>query len=171
MTLQGEGLNLTGGEGLNLTGGEELLLRNTQVCIEDWSGGEELSVDKQQRLSYTLLSVAAQYLLPLAVITVVYGEIYNFLKVLNYLSQQETNNSLVLSQDRRLLNRAKKRKLRRTTGILLLISLVFCLRSWAASLSRKNMVFFSWLPFSILRILTELVVDLHEQTGNLSSVL
>ena len=29
--------------------------------------------------SYTLLSVAAQYLLPLAVITVVYGEIYNFL--------------------------------------------------------------------------------------------
>ena len=120
--------------------------------------------------SYTLLSVAAQYLLPLAVITVVYGKIYNFLKVLNYLSQQETINSLVLSQDRRLLNRAKKRKLRRTTGILLLISLVFCLRSWAASLSRKNMVFFSWLPFSILRILTELVVDLHEQTGNLSSI-
>ena len=120
--------------------------------------------------SYTLLSVAAQYLLPLAVITVVYGKIYNFLKVLNYLSQQETNNSLVLSQDRRLLNRAKRRKLRRTTGILLLISLVFCLRSWAASLSRKNMVFFSWLPFSILRILTELVVDLHEQTGNLSSI-
>ena len=36
-------------ERLNLTGEEELL-RDTKVCIEDWSGQEALMVSKDQRL-------------------------------------------------------------------------------------------------------------------------
>ena len=38
------------GERLNLTGEQELLLRDTKVCIEDWSGQEALMVSKDQRL-------------------------------------------------------------------------------------------------------------------------
>ena len=84
--------------------------------------------------SYTLLSVLVQYLLPLAVISLVYGKIYFFLKVksLIVLGEKDTSNEF---QKRLLnLNRAQKRKMRRTTMILLIISLVFCVRFWTVSL-------------------------------------
>ena len=113
--------------------------------------------------SYTLLSVLVQCLLPLAVISLVYGKIYFFLKViLIVLGEKDTSNEF---QKRLLnLNRAQKRKMRRTTMILLIISLVFCIRFWtlsSVSQFRKYSLFFSWLPFSILRLVNEVFLDLN----------
>ena len=113
--------------------------------------------------SYTLLSVLVQCLLPLAVISLFYGKIYFFLKViLIVLGEKDTSNEF---QKRLLnLNRAQKRKMRRTTMILLIISLVFCIRFWtlsSVSQFRKYSLFFSWLPFSILRIVNEMFLDLN----------
>ena len=113
--------------------------------------------------SYTLLSVSVQYLLPLAVISLVYGKIYFFLKVIYIiLGEKDTSNEF---QKRLLnLNRPQKRKMKRTTVILLIISLVFCVRSWtvsSVSQFRKYPLFFSWLPFSILRIVNEVFLDIN----------
>ena len=110
---------------------DRMEMEKIKVCIEDWSFGQNTTLKKQHRLSYTVISVFFQYALPLLVICVVYYKIYNFL------------------QERRLLHRLEKKKLKRTTAILLAISLLFCM---------------SWLPFSVLCIITE-IVDLYSNTG------
>ena len=110
---------------------DRMEMEKIKVCVEDWSFGQNTTLKKQHRLSYTIISVFFQYALPLLVICVVYYKIYNFL------------------QERRLLNRLEKKKLKRTTSILLAISLLFCM---------------SWLPFSVLCIITE-IVDLYSNTG------
>ena len=108
--------------------------------------------------------MATQYLLPLAVISVVYGKIYNFLKVLNYLSQQETNNgpipgtNPVEQSEEKETEKNHRDPAPHLSGVLSQVLASFTLK--------EKLLFFSWLPFSILRILTELDVDLHKETGN-----
>ena len=88
-----------------------------------------------------MVCVSLQYVVPLIIITLVYTKIYNFLQVRFLLSALHSL-GLVMGdicyfiflflcfncQERHLLSRVQKQKQKRTTRILLLFSIFFCLR-------------------------------------------
>ena len=70
-----------------------------------------------------------------------------------------------------MLNRVQKKKHKRTVTVLLTISLFFCLRYLIVQTysCTDSFIPFSWLPFSLLCIATE-IVDLYTNSGLTSSV-
>ena len=70
-----------------------------------------------------------------------------------------------------MLNRVQKKKHKRTVTVLLTISLFFCLRYLIVQTysCTDSFIPFSWLPFSLLCIATE-IVDLYTNSGLTSIV-
>jgi len=88
----------------------EFNLKHILVCIEDWSSVTG-SLTKEDRIWYTVFSGVFQYILPLIIISFLYGRIFHFIKT------------------KRMSNTQHSKKQRRTNIILFSISLIFFL-SW-----------------------------------------
>ncbi|XP_023345978.1 neuropeptide F receptor [Eurytemora carolleeae] len=81
------------------------------ICYEDWSLGSDEATTKQDRIWFTIYSSGVQFILPLVIISVVYINIYLYLK------------------DHRLASRSNNDRQKRTNHILVAISIIFFV-SW-----------------------------------------
>ena len=105
---------------------------------QDWSDGSS-GLNQKDRIWFTVFSCLIQYILPLLLISFVYFRIYKFL------------------QTRRFQNATICERQKKTNWILLSISLIFLVRFEREKSRRlKTSEMFSWLPFSIFCIVTDI---------------